>query len=1052
MRKISTNNVGGVPFIYLNNQPIFGMGPLDQGYWPDGIYTAPTDDALKYDIQEIKNLGFNTIRKHEKVERQRWYYWADTLGLMVWQDMPTCNSYTGNPSPPRVDPVEFTAELTALVTNHWNSPSIIMWDVFNEDQGEAGSGDGVGQTNTAYLVGVVKALDPSRLVNEASGGAYFGVGDVYDNHSYPAPGDPSSATQAAVDGEFGGIGLLVPGHLWNPSQASVGYIDAGTSANIAPTYDSFMNDLIKYKPGGLNAAIYTQITDTENECDGLLNYDRSPKSDPIPLAISNEKAITGQLNATTILPTSQKQSRVWQYTTNTNTASTNWYATNFNASSWSSAPAPFGQGDPGVVTSWTTDDIWIRQWFYLGSLTPTELGELNFDVYHDEACQIYINGVLAATATGYTTSYVMLPVNPAGQAALMQNTTNLIAIHCDQTTGGQEIDAGIDASIFTANTLTLPPDYVGYWPLDATNGTIAADRSVNTNTGTVYGASWNPQGKLNGCLGFDGDNNYVVVNRDISNDFTIAFWVKTTSTGGIGAWHDGEGLVDGSAGASTNDFGTGLVGSQFAFGAGNPGTTLLSSTAINDGAWHFCVGTRVQDSGALHLYVDGILQGTGVGPTNTLTPAAYLRFGSIQSGGGFFLGNLDEIKIYDRVLGNLEIAALYNDLAAPPVAPTNLTAVAGNGQVTLNWWESPDTASYNVSRSSATGGPFTLIASVSAPGYTDSNVVNGATYYYIISAVDSAGPGPNSSEVSANPFNLAAWFQADAITGSSNGSRVSLWPDLSGQGNNATQNVSSQQPVYVTNAMNGSPVVRFNAANQTYLSFNRPVQDDFTIVCVFQSTQGTNSGALYYQGAGLVNGEAAGVVNDFGTCLFANGQISAGTGNPDVAVNSSPGFNDGKPHTFVFERVEKLGLVSLYVDGVLQATNTGSTQSLTSPQVLVLGAQQTLTYFLSGDIAEVQVYASALPDATRKALQTALNVKYMNLVPPALGVSAATSNGNLTFNWPAVAGFNLYTTTNLTPPINWSPVTNAPASANGTNVLTLKTSGTAAFYELIDPL
>ena len=347
MRKISTHTVNGVPMIFLNNQLLFEMGPLDQGYWPDGIYTAPTDDALKYDLQEIKALGFNTIRKHEKVERQRWYYWADTLGLMVWQDMPTCNSYTGSPSPPAVNPLQFIAELSALVTNHWNSPSIIMWDIFNEDQGEAGSSDGVGQTNTAYLVNLVKGLDSSRLVNQASGGAYFGVGDVLDNHSYPAPGDPTSTTQAAVDGEFGGLGLLVPGHLWNAAQAYVGYVNAVSASNIAPLYEPFIDDLVGYKTGGLNAAIYTQITDVENECDGLLTYDRLVKPDPTRIALSNQKAISGQVSFSTVVPTSQTVPQMWQYTINTNTGSSNWYATGFNDSGWSSGLGGFRHGGSG---------------------------------------------------------------------------------------------------------------------------------------------------------------------------------------------------------------------------------------------------------------------------------------------------------------------------------------------------------------------------------------------------------------------------------------------------------------------------------------------------------------------------------------------------------------------------------------------------------------------------------------------------------------------------------------------------------------------------------
>ena len=606
MRKISITVVNGVPEIYLNNQPFFGIGPLDQGYWPDGIYTAPTDAALEYDLQEEKALGFNSVRKHEKVERQRWYYWADTLGLLVWQDMPTCNSYTGNPNPPSVNALDFIAELSALVTNHWNSPSIIMWDIFNEGQGEAGSGNGVGQTNTAYLVQLVEGLDPSRLVNEASGGTYFGVGEVYDNHNYPAPGDPTSTTQAAVDGEFGGIGLLVPGHLWDPSEAFIGDILATNTAAFATIYDSYIDDIVGYKPGGLNAAIETQITDVENECDGLLTYDRAViKPDPARITYSNEKAVTGQLNTTT-----------------------------------------------GVIT---------------------------------------------------------------------------------------------------ANTLTVPTDYIDFWPLDQTNGTIAVDVTGTGNNGTVVGAMWSTNGQIHDCLSFNGTNDYVRINRDVFNDFSIAFWVQTTSTAASGAWRQGEGLVDGSVGAGADDFGTALVGSQFAFGTGNSDTTLVSTTPINDGKWHYCVATRVQSSGAMQLYVDGRLQTSGTGSTNSLTAPAYLRFGGIQSGGGFLNGSLDAIKIYDRALGSLEIAALYGDGAAPPAAPTNLTCVTVNGQVTLNWWEVPFATSYHVGRSVTSGGPYTLIANVSGPCYTDTNAVNGATYYYVVSAVDSAGTGPNSSEVVAGP-------------------------------------------------------------------------------------------------------------------------------------------------------------------------------------------------------------------------------------------------------------------------------------------------------------
>ena len=257
MRKISVVTTNGVPQIFLNNHPYFEMGPLDQGFWPDGIYTAATDAALKYDLQMEKALGFNAVRKHIKVERQRWYYWADTLGLLVWQDMPTCNSYTGSPRP--VNALDFINELSAMVTNHWNSPCIIMWDIFNEGQGQTSTG----QTNTPYLVNLVKTMDPNHLVNQGSGGDYYGVGDVLDDHNYPDPGAPNTTSQVPVDGEFGGIAWHVTGHLWNPALAGTSYLLASSLDNFASLYDGYINEALAYKSGSgqLNAAIYTQITD-----------------------------------------------------------------------------------------------------------------------------------------------------------------------------------------------------------------------------------------------------------------------------------------------------------------------------------------------------------------------------------------------------------------------------------------------------------------------------------------------------------------------------------------------------------------------------------------------------------------------------------------------------------------------------------------------------------------------------------------------------------------------------------------------------------------------
>jgi hypothetical protein len=1052
MRKISISVVNGVPQMFLNNEAYFEMGPLDQGFWPDGIYTAPTDDALKFDLQQEKALGFNMVRKHIKVERQRWYYWADKLGLLVWQDMPSCNSYTGNPQP--VDAVQFITELTNMVQKHWNSPAIIMWDIFNEGQGQ---GD-TGQTNTPYLVQLVKTLDPSRLVNQASGGNYYGVGDVFDEHNYPPPGDPASTTQAPVDGEYGGIGFLIAGHLWNPALAGGGYTGASTTNDVAFIYDSWSDDIVYYKSiTGLNAAVYTQITDVENECNGLMTYDRFLKPDINLINASNQKAASARIYLSTVLASSQNQGRSWSYTTNT--PASNWYATNFNDSAWSNGQAGFGTAmTPGAVvrTTWNTADIWIRQSFTVGSLTPVDRANLVFNSFHDEGCEIYLNGVLAASASGYTTSYVILPLNVAGQSALIANGTNIIAVHCHQTSGGQNIDVGISKSVLVMNSLVVPTDYIGYWTLDETNGVIADDSSGNGNNGTVNGATWSSNGKVNGCLNFNGVNNSVQVNNDVSNDFSISFWVKTTQTGGSGQWWQGRGLVDGYVVANTNDFGTALLGNQFAFGTGSPDTTISSTMAINDGAWHQCVATRLQSSGTLSLYVDGILQASGNGSTNSLKASPYLRFGARQTGANFFNGSLDDIRIYNRALGSNEVTALYWDSAFPAVAPTNLTATAGNNQVTLSWASGLGISGYDLKRATQSGGPYSSIASLFNAGYTDNTATNGITYYYVLAAENLLGDGTNSQEVGATPSlaaSLKTWFAADAIAGLANGAAVSNWTDISGNSDNATQSTVSQQPVYVTNALNSLPVIRFNAGYSNVLAFPRPVQDDFTIFCVFRSTQGFGSGTLYYQGAGLVNGEVAGVTTDFGTCLFNNGQICAGTGEPDVAVNSIPGFNNGQPHLMTFKRTESTGEVDLYVDGSFMGSTTGNTGSLTASGQLVLGAQQTMINFLTGDIAEVKIFNSALSDIDRNVEESRLECKYgmagVNGVPAIpTGLTGTPGNRQISLNWSVSDGaatYNLSSSASLNGP--FLPLAaNLPANSYlDTNAV----SGQTNYYEVV---
>ncbi len=282
MRKLTiAKDDKGVTRMLFNGQPVFQVGFLDQGYWPDGIYTAPSDEALRYDIEVTKMLGMRVARKHVKVEPDRWYYWCDKLGLLVWQDMPSAGPVlgaVGSGAGKQKDgsmadgkantpegAAQFEAELKAMVEGRGNHPSIVMWIVFNE---------GWGQYDTPRLTNWVKQLDPSRWVNNASGGHDIPAGDVMDGHLYPGPCAPQPTDgRASVCGECGGITLPTPGHTW--VESNWGYRKA---ANPSQLTDSFVNLITRAyalrESAGLDALIYTQTTDVETECNGAMTYDR----------------------------------------------------------------------------------------------------------------------------------------------------------------------------------------------------------------------------------------------------------------------------------------------------------------------------------------------------------------------------------------------------------------------------------------------------------------------------------------------------------------------------------------------------------------------------------------------------------------------------------------------------------------------------------------------------------------------------------------------------------------------------------------------------------
>ena len=276
MRKYATRrDSDGIVRLELNNKALFQFGPLDQGWWPDGLYTAPTDEALLYDIQKTKDLGFNMIRKHIKVEPARWYTHCDKLGIIVWQDMPSGDRNPEWQNRKYFDGTERkrSTESEAQYRKEWKEimdylysyPCIGTWVPFNEAWG---------QFKTDEIAEWTKLYDPTRLVNPASGGNHYTCGDMLDLHNYPHPEMYLyDAQRATVLGEYGGIGLVLKDHLWEPNR-NWGYVQFNSSKEATDEYVKYANMLYDMITKGFSAAVYTQTTDVEIEVNGLMTYDR----------------------------------------------------------------------------------------------------------------------------------------------------------------------------------------------------------------------------------------------------------------------------------------------------------------------------------------------------------------------------------------------------------------------------------------------------------------------------------------------------------------------------------------------------------------------------------------------------------------------------------------------------------------------------------------------------------------------------------------------------------------------------------------------------------
>ncbi len=454
-------DAAGINRLILNGKPLFQFGPLDQGYWPDGLYTPPNEEAMVFDLKAIRKFGCNMLRKHVKVESELYYTWCDRMGILVWQDIPSPFFADGrggaddkeHKRSPRLSDewkANFENEAKEIITDLARHPSIIMWVPWNE---------GWGQNDINWsreIANKVKTWDPTRLVNNASGWTDMNVGDTLDYHAYPDPAcPPLESSRASVLGEFGGLGLPLDGHTW-VNKNNWGYKSYPDKTTLTAAYIQLLNQIPDLIADGLSAAVYTQTTDVEIEVNGWLTYDRRQwKIDPERVRKATAALYAPAPTKVWLMPhaarLSEKDRPQWSYTTTAPAAG--WEAPSFNDSTWSKGTSGFGtKGTPNAIigTEWKTSDIWLRRTFTLpaelsSNLTPSDTIKLS--MYHDEDATIYINGIRAVQATGYTTGYRTFEISPEARASIKPGVgTNTIAIHCKQTQGGQAIDAGLFVS------------------------------------------------------------------------------------------------------------------------------------------------------------------------------------------------------------------------------------------------------------------------------------------------------------------------------------------------------------------------------------------------------------------------------------------------------------------------------------------------------------------------------------------------------------------------------------------------------------------------------
>ncbi|PHN05689.1 glycoside hydrolase family 2 protein [Flavilitoribacter nigricans] len=393
MRKISLGQgPNGYTRIMLNNQPVFQFGLLDQGWWPDGLYTAPTEEALMYDVEMTKAFGFNLLRKHVKVEPASYYYNCDKMGMLIWQDMPNGNYFRdlrvapgqrNDAVRPLASALQFETELQEMIDHFYAFPSIITWVPFNE---------GWGQYDTERIAEWVKNYDPSRLCIAPSGWEDRGVGDIIDVHLYPGPGmEAPEPGRASVLGEFGGLGYPVQDHMWWDKR-NWGYLTFQDQETLEDRFTTLMQDLVGLKSQGLSGAIYTQTTDVEGEVNGMMTYDREViKIDPAVTRKLFAPLYRSAWNKRTLLSDAESGTTQWKIASGQTGEA--WTGPGFDDADWASEDFPMSSFDNPFLPDggeWNPEtELFARRTFYL---TET-YDQINLKYYlHRAEMDLFING------------------------------------------------------------------------------------------------------------------------------------------------------------------------------------------------------------------------------------------------------------------------------------------------------------------------------------------------------------------------------------------------------------------------------------------------------------------------------------------------------------------------------------------------------------------------------------------------------------------------------------------------------------------------------------